>query len=356
MRLLYVTYKVDARDSLVGYVAGWINGLAARMERVEVICLAAGQADLAHNVRLHSLGKERGAGRLSRAIKFQRTVWDLRGSVDAVFCQFSPDYVLAAAPLAKWKGWPIALWYTHRHVGWRLRLATFLADRIVTASPESFGLPTSKLRVIGHGIDTERFSPDPGPPLRKLPPTILAVGRRSPIKNYEMLIDAARVLVHEYELPGIEVRIVGGDEGNAPPAYARSLQSRIDRLGLQGRVTLVGPVAYDRIPAEYRAATLAANLCPTGGMDKAVLEAMAAGLPTLVRNATFGPVFGEDAGTLVLPEADAHAVAAQLAALLNQDEDDRQAMGMRLRRRAVDEFGQAALVDRLAAQLFELKH
>src|SRR6185503_12126984 len=139
MRLLYVTYKVDAHDSLVGYVAGWINGLAAFMEQVEVICLAAGPASLADNVRIHSLGKERGAGRLARAVNFQRTLWGLRASVDVVFCQFSPEYVLAVAPLAKWKRWPIALWYTHRHVSWRLRLAANLADRIVTASPESFG-------------------------------------------------------------------------------------------------------------------------------------------------------------------------------------------------------------------------
>lgn len=355
MKLLYITYKVDARDSLVGYVVGWINGLAASMDRVEVICLAARQPDVAPNVRVHSLGKERGVNRVSRALNFYRALWTLRSAVDAVFCQFSPEYVLAVAPLAKWKRWPIALWYTHRHISWRLRLAELLADRILTASAESFSLPTSKLRVIGHGIDTDRFSPDPDWTARNARPLILAVGRRAPIKNYEILIDAAELLTREYGLSQMEVRIVGGDEGNAPAEYAHSLQARIDRLGLSNRVQLIGPVAYDQILSEYRAATVAVNLCPTGGMDKAVLEGIAAGVPTLVRNETFIPVFGEDADLLVLPNADARAVAARLAALLELPVEARRVLGERLRAKAVEGFGQPALVTRLVDELTGLR-
>ncbi|MBM4423105.1 MAG: glycosyltransferase family 4 protein [Chloroflexi bacterium] len=356
MRLLCITYKVDERDSLVGYVVGWINGLARHMDRVEVICLASGQAALADNARVHSLGKERGAGRIERALNLARVLWRLRADVDAVFCQFSPEYVLAVAPLAKLCRWPIALWYTHRHVDWRLRFAVALADRVFTASPESFRLPTPKARVIGHGIDTERFSPPPDDSTHSRDhPIVLAVGRRAPIKNYEMLIDAAQLLKHEARVGEFEVRIVGGDEGNAPEGYARSLQERIDRAGLTDTVKLIGPVAYDRIPAEYHAATAGVNLCPTGGMDKAVLEGMAAGVATLVRNETFKPVFGEDADLLVAPDGDVDAVAARLGALLRLPEGERRALGVRLRERAVAEFGQGALVERLATALLELK-
>lgn len=354
MRLLYVTYKVDARDSLVGYVVGWINGLARYMDCVEVICLAGGQAALADNARVHSLGKERGAGRVQRAITFYHVLWRLRSQVDAVFCQFSPEYALAVAPLAKLFRWPIALWYTHRHVGWRLRLATALADRVLTASPESFQLPTPRLRVIGHGIDTDRFSPDPAA-RQTARPILLAVGRRAPIKNYEMLIDAAQRLKQEMRVGEFEVRIVGGDEGNAPAGYARSLQERIDRAGLTETVKLIGPVAYEQIPAEYRAATVAANLCPTGGMDKAVLEGMAAGVPTLVRNETFRPVFGNDGDSLIVPDGGVDAVASRLGTLLRLPEGERSGLGMRLRERAVAEFGQDALVERLATELLGLR-
>ena len=144
-------------DPLVGFVTGWLEALAARVAQVDVICLARGPASLPDNVRVHSLGKERGAGKLAQALAFYRAAWRLRP--DVVFCQFSPIFVLAIAPVAMLRGWPILLWYTHRHVDLKLRLASALARRVLTASPESYRLGGPKMRVIGHGIDTRRFAP-----------------------------------------------------------------------------------------------------------------------------------------------------------------------------------------------------
>jgi len=353
VRLLYITYKVDAHDALVGYVVGWLQGLAAHFEQIEVVCLAAGEASLPANVHVHSLGKERGLSRVARALAFPKIVWSLRSSVDIVFCQFSPEYILAVAPLATLKGWPMALWYTHRHVSLRLRLATALVDRILTASPESFRLESDKVRVIGHGIDTARFAPNPALPTQA--GLIVAVGRRAPIKHYELLIEAVRVLVKEQGRTGIRVRIIGGDEGNAPPGYATTLQKQIDAADLRDVVTLVGPVGYDQMPQEYQRAALHVNLAPTGGMDKAVLEGLAAGVPTLVINETFMAVLGEEARRLILPDDKVATLAGRIAFVLDLSEGERQAMSERLRARAVAEFGQKALVERLAGELLALK-
>jgi glycosyltransferase involved in cell wall biosynthesis len=200
VNLLVITPAVDAADPLVGFVAGWLGALAARLGRVDVICLAQGQAALPANVAVHSLGKERGAGKVAQAVEFYRAA--LRLKPDVVFCQFSPIFVIAIAPLAKLRGWPVVLWYTHRHVDFKLRLASALADRIVTASPESYRLGGPKVRVIGHGIDTDRFSPGETSEVFKTSEvskaarnTVLAVGRIAPIKNYEMLIRAAAQIV-----------------------------------------------------------------------------------------------------------------------------------------------------------------
>jgi len=349
---MYVTYKVDAHDSLVGHVVGWINEMAACMESIEIICLAAGQAELAENVRVHSLGKEHGRFRVARWIRFLQTVWQLRNTVEAVFCQFSPEYVHAIAPLAKWRNWPIILWYTHRHVGWRLRLATVLADKIVTASPDSFGIDTPKLRVIGHGIDTKQFKPGRLEPPEH--PVILAVGRLSPIKNYELLIDATAILVKQYGQDDIRGRIIGRDEGNAPPRYAQQLQRRIDRAGLTGVISLVGSVPHSQVVREYQQATVNVNLCPTGGMDKAVLEGMAVGLPTLVMNLAFAPLVGNAEDIVVVRSNDAHAVASHLFTMLNLSNSERQQLGEALRQTVVKNHDQKRLVKRLAAVVQEL--
>lgn len=347
VRLLYVTYRIDPDDTLVGFVVGWLTDLAAHVNSIDVVCLSAAPTALPDNVRVHPLGKG-SAGGLAWRLKFWPTVWRLRRQVNTVLCQFSPEYVLAVAPVALLRGWPIVLWYTHRHVGLKLRLAMLFVRRVVTASEESFQLDTPKRQIIGHGIDLTRFA------LRNQPPsprTIVAVGRRSPIKHYELLIDAARILVHERGLSDLRVRIVGGDEGHAPPGYAADLADRIARYDLQGRVTLVGAVPFPQVPAEYAGATVHVNLCPTGGLDKAVLEGMAVGVPTLVRNAGFAPLLGEDAAQLVLPDTDPAAIADRLHTLLSLPAGARQALGQRLHDCVVAGFSQQALVGKLAEQL-----
>ena len=54
---------------------------------------------------------------------------------------------------------PITLWYTHRQAHLILRLATRVSTRVTTAGRDSFPLATDKLRVLGHGIDTDFFTP-----------------------------------------------------------------------------------------------------------------------------------------------------------------------------------------------------
>lgn len=345
MRLLYITYKADIHDSLVGHVVGWINALASHMERIDVVCLAAGKAVWPENVRVHSLGKERGGRRVARWARFFQTVWRLRDGVDAVFCQFSPQYVLAIAPLAKLRGWPIVFWYTHRHVGWQLYLATVLVDSVVTAAPESFRLSSSKLGVIGHGIDTERFRPEPA--ARVSPPVVLAVGRRAPIKNYELLIDAAARLSESLGRSGFRVRIVGGDEGNAPPSYTDQLQARVERAGLQGIVELVGPIPYAQVVREYQRASVHVNLCPTGGMDKAVLEGMACGVPTLVRNKAFAALAGATSGLQLVRGEDATLLSEQLRNRISISGEARGSLGDALWRAVEREHGLEQFVLRL---------
>ena len=73
----------------------------------------------------------------------------------------NPEYIVAAGVLWKILHKRIALWYTHKSVNLKLRIAAALANVVFTASKESFRLPTKKLRVVGHGIDTDFFFPDP---------------------------------------------------------------------------------------------------------------------------------------------------------------------------------------------------
>jgi glycosyltransferase involved in cell wall biosynthesis len=176
------------------------------------------------------------------------------------------------------------------------------------------------------------------------------VGRRAPIKNYELLIAAAQYLPQD-----VRVRIVGGDEGNAPRGYVQTLQEQINALGLSDRITLVGAVGFDQISAEYQKAAVHVNLCPTGGLDKAVLEGMACGAITLVRNETFRAPLGDLAERLIVASDDPKVIAARIESLLNLSDEDRRAVSGRLREIVVNGFGEEALTQKMANELSSLR-
>jgi len=298
-----------------------------------------GETDLPPNVRVISLGKERGVSRLARAIRFGQAMAASISEADGVLAHMSPTFAIAAAPFAKLRHLPLIMWYTHRHVDFKLRLATALCDAIVTASLESFRLPTPKLKVLGHGIDPEQFFPSETR-LPTKPPLLLAVGRLSPIKRYELLIAAVKLLRTR------RVPFHCAIAGEAPPggdSYAASL-----RTLAEGQVEFLGAVPHEAIPLWYHRSALAVNLCPTGGLDKAVLEALFCARPVVVTNQSFAPLLGEMSEKWLVKE-EVFIIAATIESILaNPAEANMQAVT--LMKRATAAHG----LERLAEKLVEV--
>ncbi len=355
LRILMLTAKLDRRDWLFGFIHGWVDALARhpRVERVEVLCLERGEVDLPGNVRVQSMGKERGDGRLREFLTAQRAIAGTIRQVDVVFAHMMPRYALIAAPWAKLFGRPLVLWYTHREAGRELRWAHRLVDRVVTASPESFTLPSRKVTVIGHGIDMTRFRPGQRQPDAGGGRLIAAVGRLSPIKHYEALIDALAALVARPGFDDVRVEIAGGTTPEQP-GYDATLHARAHQMGIEDRVALLGALPPDEVPALLARACVSANLCPTGGLDKAVIESMAGGTPVVVHNRTYLPLLGDDAALLWAETLDAGQIADRLAALLALSEDRRAALGTRLAARVREDYALEGLIDRLVGVFEEV--
>jgi len=345
LRVLMLTQRVDKDDWVTGFTHSWVAALAARVQRLDVICLARGETELPPNVALHSMGKERGYGRLRELIAFQRALVPLIHQVDVVFGHMIPRYTLVAAPWALATRVPMVQWYTHRQITAELRIVHRLVQRIVTASPESFRLPSRKLSGLGHGIDTSRFCPAAHPPEGRL---VVGVGRLSPIKHYEALIEAAALVV------GARFEIAGGATPESGESYARQLMQQAHDLGMADRLRFLGAVPHRDIPPLYRRARAAVNLCPTGGLDKAVLEGMACGVPTVARNRTFEADFGEDADLLLCDSLDAGELSGRLAQVLALPDAEWLAMGARLRERVQTHHDLDGLMDRLVAVFEEV--
>ena len=290
MKLLVVTQKIDINDDNLGSFHDWVKKLA-NFSDIFVIANYVGKYDLPANVKVFSLGKEREVGRLVKIFKYQWFLLKLLPKSDGVFFHMCPEYVLGAHLLPKIFRKKTLLWYTHKSFNWKLKLAEKLTDKIFTASKESFRLPSKKVEVTGHGIDLDKFKPaetkKDGSKFK-----IISVGRISPVKNYEIMINAAEILKNKDF--NFEIKIAGAPILESDTIYFEKLKEKIQEKKLDDIVEFVGPIPNKYIAEFYQSGDLFINLSDTGSLDKAVLEAMACGLKILTSNEAFKDILKED--------------------------------------------------------------
>ncbi len=287
MRLLIVTQVVNDHDPVLGFFVRWIQEFASQCEYVTVVCLERGEYSLPGNTEILSLGKERGSSRILRLLNFYWYIFRTRGGYDTVFVHMNPIYVVLAGIFWRLYGKKVGLWYTHKQVDLKLRLAERLANVVFTASKESFRLASRKRRVMGHGIDTGIFFP-PSPvdlPVNRSQ-TIMTSGRISPTKKIDAMIRAFAKARTER----IRLVIVGEARGSLEKEYEDGLYHLVDELGLAGRVQFVGAKTQKEVAELLRQSSIFLNLSQTGSLDKAVLEAMACGVYTISSNEAFSEI------------------------------------------------------------------
>jgi glycosyltransferase involved in cell wall biosynthesis len=349
--LLLFNLAMDADDPALGFATMWVNRLAAHFERIDVITMRAGTVEAAPNVRVYSVGKERGFSERHRALEFYRL---LRARLavtayTACFAHMMPLFAVMGAPLLKVRGIPITLWYTHRQTSRTLRLALAVSRRVVTAAPDSFPIPTPKKRVLGHGIDTTLFAPktaeDTADPA-SADGTAVQVARIAPIKHQATLIRAIA------DIQNLRAVFVGAALDKAGAAYRRQLEQLARTLGVYDRVTFAGRQDVLGVRDAMRGATVAVNLSPPGLFDKAALESMATGTPTIVSSAGFDDLLGEYAAALRIPDPeDDRALADALRQVLGLSLPERKAMGRTLRERVMAVHSLDRLIPRLVSVL-----
>ena len=295
MRLVFVTRKVDRGDALTGFVFTWLAKLSAGFEKLYVICQEKGDTSgLPSNVEVHSFGKERGFGKLRQAVTLFALSFSLVRKTNGFFIHMHPIYAILAWLPAKIHGKKLVFWYTHKAVDLKLRLAHTLVDQVLTASRESFRLPSKKVQVVGHGIDLSKFKNqnEKGKITNQNSKfRIISIGRISPIKDYETLIKAIEILVNHQGVEDLEVEIYGKIGLPEHQAYLDSLVWFVHNADLEDLVKFQGELNYEYVQEAYREADLFVNLSGTGSIDKTVLEAAACGTLVLTSNEAFqGPL------------------------------------------------------------------
>lgn len=363
MNILMITRKIDREDALAGFAYGWIKKMAEELRtrtkdpnsKLYVICLEKGDiSDLPDNTEIFSLGKETGVNRYGRFVEFQKLAQKLVPKANGIFCHMNPEYTINIWPYAKFFHKKIVSWYTHGKITWKVRLMEKMADSILTASEDSFTLPSKKKKIIGHGIDTETFKPL----LREARDSsyaatpegdqknilkILTVGRISPTKDVESLIKAVDIL-HKEGIKNIRLKIVGAPPLSKHFPYYESLRQMVRRMELESMIEFIGPVPNKDVAAYYQDADLFINLSGTASIDKAVLEAMACGCMALTSNSAFRSLLPE---RLIIPKNNPRELASRILLLSRLMAQERETIQRRLREIVVQNHNLENLIKKI---------
>lgn len=318
MKLLVITQKVDIDDDVLGFFHNWLRKLSPLVEELHVIANAVGAYDLPANVHVYSLGKEVGRGRLLRILRLWYFALRVLPRVDGIFVHMCPEYVRAIYPVNLLFRRPIAMWYAHVKVGTEAAWASKHVSKILSPSAESFVFDTEKLVATGHGIDTMLFSSVQLPGVRATK-KILAISRISRVKNIEVLIEAARVLVSRGET-GFSIDMYGKPARLEDDAYMDELKRSIEAYGLQAHFTWRGSIPQRNAPAAYRDADIFVRMQPGGGFGKTELEAMSCSVPAITPTPVYQKDLGEFADDLYFGEGDAEALAERISRVMAWDD------------------------------------
>lgn len=280
MKLLIVTQTLDTNDPVLGFFHEWIEAFSKKFETVTVVALTVGAHSLPKNVTVHSLGKEAGAGRGLRITRYVSLLYSLRSEYTHVFAHMNPEYVIGGGWLWRALGKKIGFWYVHGAVTFRLKLAAFLAHRVFTASRESCRIKNRNVTVVGHGIDTELFSPKDIPH----PPSVVSIGRFSPSKKLELLIDVM-TSVRSF-IPNTLGRLVGDAATPENAAYAEDVKAYAEKAGIR----VERPLRHADVPSVLALSDVFLNASKTASLDKAVLEAMSCGVVPVTSNVAYKPM------------------------------------------------------------------
>jgi glycosyltransferase involved in cell wall biosynthesis len=201
------------------------------------------------------------------------------------------------------------------------------------------------IAVIGSRVDVQRFSPADAaaaPSAR-----IGTVGGLVAVKNHAMLLDATADLASDH--PNAELVLVGDGPMRG------SLLERARVLGIESRVTFTGNVQHRDVVGILRSLAVYAQPSFSEGEPRALLEAQAVGLPSVVSDIpAHRGIVGDEETALVVPADDAPAWAKAFRRLLD-DRTFAAELGAAARAKVVAEHEFNALLDRFADFLREAR-
>lgn len=351
LRLLMFTQKVDLNDPILGFVHQWIEELSKNIEELYIITSYLGKHNLSENIKIFSLGKERGNPKWRRLIRIYKIILPLfmNRRINAIWSHQIQHFVLAIAPVAGFFNIPIYLFYAHGAISFSLKAAAIFTKKIFTSTDEGLRLNTSKKIIIGQGIDTNYFRCDSKKMNREKKKILLSVGRISPIKDQETLIKAAEIIKSK-GLDNFLILFVGDILLPKDKGYKEKLILLIKKLNMEDYIRFIGAVSHKDIKKYYCMSDIYINTA-LGALDKSALEAMSCERLCLVTNEAFRNEFKDFEDIIIFKEKEYNDLANKIISLLTIDENIRRNLTSSLRERIIQRHNLENLMKRIVKEI-----
>lgn len=230
------------------------------------------------------------------------TFWTIRRlkhrfRFDVIDAHFGYPDGYAATLLGRWLNVPVTITLRGtepRHVQDRIlrpKLAKALqrAARVFSVSDSlcqlamTLGVDQDKTRVVGNGVDTEKFRPFPRDEARSrfnIPidaKVLITVGGLCERKGFHRVIECLPELMKTHQ--NLYYLIVGG--ASAEGDFTERLKAQVQTIGLTDRVCFLGTMAPEKLKLPLSAADVFVLATRNEGWANVLLEAMACGLPVV---------------------------------------------------------------------------
>jgi D-inositol-3-phosphate glycosyltransferase len=207
----------------------------------------------------------------------------------------------------------------------------FMRDAIVAN-----GADPSRIALVQHGVDTERFRPGPGGEAFRrafglgTAPVVLSPRAIRPLYRHDTVLAAFAAATDDAVLV---MSALGAD-----PGALAALRRQAVELGIADRVRILDRIEADDLPDAYRAAAVVVSVPESDSFPVTVQEAMASGVPLVVGDlpptrAVMAPLLPE----ALVPIGDVEATAARLRHALGLDPVERDRIASIVRGWAVRE-------------------
>lgn len=313
------------------HICGLLRGLSRESFRTHLVCdpvlFERFRAAIPEDVPITALALS-SPKHVRSAVQFAKFL--RRGSFDIVHSHMFWSSMFAS-PLAWACRVPAVLETLHGTEAWRSGWkANYVIDRATTPFISRYvavcqsdarflerrkGVAPNKITVIPNGIDVSRFAVSESTRaaarqrlgFEEKDPVLIVIARLHWGKGHRLLLDAMPQLLRSY--PALKVVFLG--EG----AEAPQLRERCRVLGITNCVHMPG---YQKNVQDWLAAA-DINVLPTlyEGLPLTILEAMAAGLPTVASNVGGIPDAIEDGRSgILVPPGESNCLAAWISSLL----------------------------------------